>query len=282
MSIENSIIDSHQHLLYPTKFNYQWVAGFPVLQKAFKIQDYWDATKVTGIAGSIFVEVDVEENQQGDEARFICELAEKPEAKILGVIASGRPENSDFKDYIRTIKHPKLKGIRRIFHTISGELPINHNFLENVKFLGESNLSFDICALPEQFHALLPLIEHCPETSFIVNHCGIPPISSGDISAWKEKLAMLAAQPNVYCKVSGIVAYCNEGTVSVETLRPWFDNVVELFGHERLIFGGDWPVCNLSSSIASWKEIAAQLINEFDEQQKQAFWSLNAISIYKL
>ena len=274
------IIDTHQHLLYPKEFNYEWAADLPALQGEFNLQDYWSQAGGSAIAGTIFMEVDVPESEQGKEARFFCALAEDPQNKILGVIASARPENEGFETYLDSIAHPKLKGIRRVFHTLPGDLAIDQTFIKNIQLLGERGLTFDICALPHQLSLLLPLLRACPNTKFILDHCGIPPIASGEFNDWRERIAQVAGEPNVFCKVSGMVAYCQAGSVSAETLRPWFDAVVELFGHQRLIFGGDWPVCNLTSSLSQWLRIAEELTVDFNEVQKHAFWSENATKFY--
>ncbi|MCH2209383.1 MAG: hypothetical protein MK132_26455, partial [Lentisphaerales bacterium] len=103
------IIDTHQHLLYPKEFNYEWTADLPALQGEFNLQDYWSQAGGRAIAGTLFMEVDVPESEQGKEAHFFCALAEDPLQKILGVIASARPENEGFEIYLDSIAHPKLK-----------------------------------------------------------------------------------------------------------------------------------------------------------------------------
>ena len=117
-------VDCHQHLLYPDHFEYAWTADIPVLNRAFRLEDYWAEAAGSGIDYTIFMEVDVPEKDHGREAKFYCELSENPDNKICGVIASSRPENDDFPAYLEGITHPTLKGIRRLFQVIEGELPI--------------------------------------------------------------------------------------------------------------------------------------------------------------
>jgi len=56
---------------------------------------------------------------------------------------------------------------------------------------------------------------------------------------------------NVYCKISGIVARAEAGW-NTDTLAPTVNACLEAFGVDRVVFGGDWPVCTLGTSLAQW------------------------------
>ena len=276
------IIDTHQHIFLPDRFTYEWAKEYPGLMGTYTLDEYWEQAQPAGITGALFVEANVLASEQKDEAFLAYDLASIPKNNILGVIASARPEDDNFEQYLDAIAHPALKGVRRVFHLFTGNLPINDRFTSNVRMLGEAGLTFDICALPHQMNQVLSLVKNCPETTFILDHCGIPPIASGEFDSWKLGVEGLALQPNIYCKVSGIVAYCEAGAARAQTLRPWFDAVQDLFGRDRLMFGGDWPVCNMGSTIKGWASIASELVGGFSPSEKKRFWSDNALSVYDL
>ena len=275
-------IDTHQHLLYPDNFTYSWVKDFAleeVLGGAFPLEEYKKLAEPAGISGSLFMEVDVDEVEQGEEARFFSSLSEDPANGIVGVIASGRPEKENFSDYLDSISHPSLKAIRRMFHTLT-ELPINDTFIRNIRLLGERNLAFDICALPAQMETMSHLVENCPDTQFVLDHCGNPAIASGELVEWREAVKKMAAHKNLTCKVSGIIASCEPGKANVGSVQSVFDHVLEQFGPDRLIFGGDWPVCNLTSSLDDWVSIATELVASLNREEQENFWSGNASRVY--
>lgn len=109
------MIDTHQHLLYPDRFTYDWTADFPALHGAFTLEDYRKAAAGCGIKDTVFMEVDVAEQQSADEARLFCSLADEADSGILGVIAAASPESDRFEHHLDAIAHPRLKGLRRGF-----------------------------------------------------------------------------------------------------------------------------------------------------------------------
>ena len=69
------------------------------------------------------------------------------------------------------------------------------------------------------------------------------------LEEWKDAMTALAAQPNVYCKLSGIIARAMEPDCAI--LKPTYKACIELFGTEKCFFGGDWPVCTLGAGGAT-------------------------------
>lgn len=278
------IVDTHQHLIYPEKFTYPWLGGegLEALQGRFAVEDYGKAVGHSRDIETIFMEVDVKEDQQTAEADFMCGLAKDAAKGMRAVIASGRPENPEFRDHLDSISHPSLRGMRRIFHVLD-RLPLGSVFTRNIQLLGEKNLVFDICARPNQLVEISSeLVRNCPDTRFVLDHCGNPPISSGNLSEWKQGIEEIAKQGNVFCKVSGLVTHCEKGNVTPKAIEPVFRYVFDLFGPGRLLFGGDWPVCNLTSSLGEWIEIAESLTEKLSNDEKESFWSRNAKKIYRL
>lgn len=243
-------IDTHQHLIYPEHFNYDWTAGFPALAgRPFRVDDYVSAAEGLGISQSIFMEVDVPEDQSTSETAFFCKLAEDPTSRIAGVIAACRPENDDIAAQLEATAHSRLLGYRRVLHTQPVELSTTSLFRQNVARIGEAGLTFDICALPDQLATAAALIDACPDTQFILDHCGIPPIASGDLSWWRDQVRKISRRPNLACKISGIIAYA-ASEITAETLRPVVEQAIDCFGWDRVLWGSDWPVCNLTSGLA--------------------------------
>jgi len=86
---------------------------------------------------------------------------------------------------------------------------------------------------------------------FVLDHCGNPPIASGDISQWRIDLAALAELPNVVGKVSGIVNHAKPGWTSSD-LRPAVEHVIESFGWDRVVWGSDRPVLAPHGGLTRW------------------------------
>lgn len=282
------MIDSHQHLLYPDRFGYAWSQDLPALQGNFRLEEYRAAATVCGIEGTVFMEVDVDEGQSASEAGFFCRLADNPANGIVGVVAAARPEHEDFAAQLQRIAHPKLKGIRRVLHTQPDALSQGQVFRENVKSLGARGMTFDLCVLQRQLGISLDLVRSCPDTTFILDHCGVPDIAGNDAPAgpgfagWKAAIAEIARHENVNGKISGLTAYARPNQRSVDGLRPYVDTMLEAFGPGRLVWGGDWPVCNLGSGLKAWCDLTIELLADLESPDREAILSHNARRIYSL
>jgi predicted TIM-barrel fold metal-dependent hydrolase len=175
-----------------------------------------------------------------------------------------------------------VKGIRRILHTGPDEVGRGKVFIENVARLEEYGLSFDICVLARQLPVAINLASKCPDVAFILDHCGVPDVKGQAQLPWREHLQELSKFPNVACKVSGLVAYADPANWKAEDLRPFVDHVIESFGWDRVMFGSDWPVCNLTASYTKWFETLLALTDSAGEANQRKLFRENAIRIYRL
>ena len=99
---------------------------------------------------------------------------------------------------------------------------------------------------------------------------------------WCAAIRDLAGQPNVACKISGVLAYCSPGNATVQAVRPWVEHCIESFGWDRLVWGSDWPVCNIRSSLPVWVEISHQIVASASEDEQTKFFQKNAVRLYRL
>jgi predicted TIM-barrel fold metal-dependent hydrolase len=276
-------IDTHLHLIYPGRFAYSWTKGIgPLEGKAFRHDDYAKLVAGKAIQAAIFMETDPDEPNGPAEAKFVSELASQPGSLIRGVIATCRPERDGFDQYIQSIQHPKLVGCRRILHVMPDDMSRAPLFAENVRRLGRWNLTFDLCFLARQLPAAIELARNCPDVQMILDHCGVPDIASGQLDPWRQHIRDLAALPNVACKISGVPTYCKPGQATLETIRPWVMHCIECFGPDRLVWGGDWPVVVINSSLPDWIDMTRQLITCLSESEQRKVLHDNAVRIYRI
>ena len=132
-----------------------------------------------------------------------------------------------------------------------------------------------------QLRAGAALIDACPDTRFILDHCGVPAIASGDLAFWREQLREISRRPNLACKISGIIAYA-AGEITADTLRPVVEHAIDCFGWDRVVWGSDWPVCNLTRDLASWTRLLDEILSDCSEDELAALYHRNARSIYRL
>jgi L-fuconolactonase len=109
-----------------------------------------------------------------------------------------------------------------------------------------------------------------------------PPIAEGAISEWTRELKQLAALPNVYCKLSGLVTEANHTSWKTDDLRPFVECALELFGPHRMLFGSDYPVCLLAATYDQVLDSFQELLKELDDQQRAEVFCENARKVYRL
>ncbi len=276
------LVDTHQHLWDLDRFSYSWCASIPVLNRSFGYSDYLRASAGLGITKTVFVECDVDEPNALAEARLVQELAGQ-HPSIAGIVAGGRPERDGFRAHLEQLARlERVRGLRRILHTQADGLSQVAGFAENLRLLPEFGYSFDLCVLARQLPLAISLVRQCPKVSFILDHCGVPDIRGGALDPWRADVAEMAALPNVTCKISGLVSYADPEKLTAEVLRSWFDHVISSFGWDRVIWGGDWPVCTLSTSLATWVSFTQELTLRASEGQRVKLFRTNAERVYRI
>ncbi|MGB8478378.1 MAG: amidohydrolase [Acidobacteriaceae bacterium] len=277
------IIDTHQHLWDLDRFRYSWLQEYPTLNRSFRMNDYLEATKGLNVVKSVHLEADVDEPFMWEETSYLLELSNQEDNPLEGIVACGRPERKDFRSYLEKIAgHSKIKGIRRVLHTQPDDLGQKKIFLENVAALAAYDLSFDICVLARQLPTAIHLVSYCKDVTFILDHCGIPPVKDKILDPWRLHIAELAKFPNVSCKVSGLVSYANPATWTADDLRPYVEHVIACFGWDRVLFGSDWPVCTLSASYVQWVDVLCSMTVSAGQTQQRKLFHENALRVYRL
>lgn len=273
------ILDTHQHLIAPELMPYSWTNDHAQLKNwSFGYEDYLHQIEGTGIAGTIFMEASPDNWRA--EAPFVTDLAGREGSLIRGIVANCRPEDASFETYLAEIENPKLVGLRRICHVEPDELSQQPRFAENVRRLGQANLTFDLCFSARQLPLAANLARACPDVQFVLDHCGNPDIAGGEWDFWSANLRHIAHLPNVACKISGVLAYCKPDEANTQTVRPYVEHCLESFGWNRVVWGSDWPVCNLTTTLGQWVATSREIVQNASETEQRQLFSQNAERIY--
>ena len=293
------IVDTHQHLWDRTQFKLPWIDDAPPLQNDYRMSDYLEATRDLNVVKTVYMEVDVEPAQRVSEADFVIATSQADDNPMAGAVISGTPSDADFESYIRRYADDNyIKGIRQVLHVPSAPKGtcLQDAYVAGVRLLGELGKSFDLCLRPAELDDARQLVEQCPDTLFILDHCGnaAPYIVAGAAEPdpanpfshtrqqWLDDIAALAQQNNVVCKISGIVARANPDGWSANDLAPTVDHCLNSFGPDRVVFGGDWPVCTLGATYAEWATALCQIISSHSEDDQRKLLHDNAVRLYKL
>jgi predicted TIM-barrel fold metal-dependent hydrolase len=157
------------------------------------------------------------------------------------------------------------------------------SFRANIRAIGQQGRPFDICMLARQLPLAADLARACPDTVFVLDHCGVPDIAGGAFDSWRAEIEKLAEIDNIAAvKISGITAYAAPGTASFDTLTPWMDVVLQAFGPLRLVWGSDWPVVNLGADLPAWIDTTTRWLSRLTPAEQQQVAHQNARRIWNL
>ena len=212
---------------------------------------------------------------------MVAELAKAPESRLLGVIASCRPETDEgFADWLDEGPALGVVGYRRILHETSDEVSRTETFRANVRRIGARGLPFDMCFLARQLPIALELARACPDTPLVLDHCGVPDIAVGGFVPWRDRISALAAMPNVHAKLSGVLAYCAPGRATLAEVRPYVEHVIAAFGPERCLWGSDWPVVDTRADLPTWIAAFRTVLAGYSEPEQAAMAHGTASRVY--
>ena len=290
------IIDTHLHVWKLETMSLPWLEGMPsVWNRTYTEDDYKAAMKekpVYQVAGAVYMEVDAAPHEKEKEFCFLKEQTDDRDSLIKGGIISGNLESEEFPLYMIRHDHPAVKGVRHVLH-VDSSLPgtcLKQNFVRNIQELGNRGLVFEACMRIEELGDLYQLAVQCPRTNIILNHMGNVDaktiyMADKDPNAkvyrekWLAELRKLASLKNVVCKVSGLNP---SGTWDIDTLRPAIDSVLDIFGEDHVMYGGNFPVCNVSMTVGRWIEVLDQITLDRSEVFRQKLFYENAERIYKI
>jgi predicted TIM-barrel fold metal-dependent hydrolase len=277
------LIDTHLHLIDLSMLRYPWLVGAPALNRDFLYAEYEVEAKRAGIAATLHMEVDVDPQDIDAETAYVRAVSSRPGNLITGAIVACRPEEAGFAEYLEKQKADGLvKGFRRVLHVMPDDLSEGVLFRENIKRIGGSGLTFDLCVLPHQIPKAIALVDLAPNVQFILDHCGVPDIKGGQDHPWREHITEIAKRPNVTAKISGVVAYADPSSWTVETLRPFVQHTISQFGWDRVVWGSDWPVCTLGGGLSTWVAATHALLDGTSESERSKLYYGNAKRIWKL
>ena len=125
------------------------------------------------------------------------------------------------------------------------------------------------------------LSRQLPRLRIVLDHCGKPDIAGGALAPWARHIDEIAALPNTYCKLSGLMNCAAPGATTAD-VRPYADHVLDAFGCDRVLWASDWPPLDLASDYSNWKRICDEILAARSDKFKGAILGKSAKRVYRL
>jgi L-fuconolactonase len=271
------VIDSHVHFWKYNEGNYSWIdSSMKLLQKDYLPTELEPTLKRNFVDGCIAIQATSTEI----ETKFLAELS-NTHPIIKGVVGWADLKAPDAEKKLITLKaYPSIVGLRHIAQDEPDDYYYNREFRKGLALLQPFGYTFDLLLFPRQLRAARDLAGEFPGQTFILDHCGKPDIRNKEINDWKQGITELAAHPNVFCKLSGLLTQTRWKDWRPADFYPCLDVVVESFGVDRLLFASDWPVMLVSGMYVQWKSLLEKYMEHFLPEDRDKIFGLTAKRVY--
>ncbi|MGD9704655.1 MAG: amidohydrolase [Acidimicrobiia bacterium] len=274
------IVDSHVHVWDPTRVHYPWLAEAPALDRRFDVPDVEAELDAAGVDAVILVQA----ADRIDDTELMLEVAAS-NSRVAGVVAwvplldptaAGRALDGWAGE--------PIVGVRHLVHRDPDpDLLADPRTDDVLAMVAERQLTFDVCAESEHLLALVPaLAARHPRLTLVIDHLAKPPIAVGGWQPWAQLLADAAEAPNTVVKLSGLNTAAAPGA-SVTEYQRYVDHALDVFGPQRMMYGGDWPFALLAADSYTeiWRDLRACL-DGLDHADRQSVLAGTAVRVYGL
>lgn len=271
-------IDAHQHFWLLANRAGQWPPPeLAKIHRDFLPDQLEPLLQQYGISGSVLVQ----SLPSMSDTLFLLSLAER-HAFVRAVVGWVDLKAGNAEQQIQLLaSHPKMRGLRPMLQDLADDWLDDQLLAPAITAMQRHRLSLDALVLPRHLPALLRFAERHPDLPIVIDHAAKPQIASAALEPWRASITRLAALPQVYCKLSGLVTEA-AADWQVAQLQPYVAHVLEVFGVQRVIWGSDWPVVRLAGDYGRWLAATDGLLGELDENQRQQVMGLNAQRFYRL
>jgi L-fuconolactonase len=256
------IIDTHLHLIAPSRFRYGWLTADSPLYREFRLDEIRAQMQAANISGAILIEA----TNTPDEIAWLLDVcAADPICKgVIGWIDLGR---SDAPALIRQhAENPFFKGVRLNWFAPCPELS---SLRPALHALQGCSLVLELLTRVEYLPEIAEFVRAFPAARLVIDHMGGAAFERDGLADWQIALRKFTDLPKVCFKFSGFPEQ--------SAARHYLHSAIEAIGARRLMFGSNWPVCPDYARTVDELHAAAQ---GWDAETRAALFSGTAQRVY--
>ncbi|MGQ3047780.1 MAG: amidohydrolase family protein [Niveispirillum sp.] len=293
------IVDPHMHLWDFTRQHYSWLMDRPLpsnaagnvepIAKPYGLSEYLADTAGFDVRGLVHVEAGASTAHSLAETQWLQGVADEGRLP-MALVAFAALNDPDVEKLLAAhAEHGAVRGIRHIINWHSDpartystrDVIGDADWQRGYALLAKYVLSFDLQIYPSQMAVAAELAARHPDIPVILNHAGMPTDQDADgLALWRKGLALLAAQPNVAIKISGLAMIDRQWTV--DSLRPFVLHAIDAFGTDRAMFASNFPVDKLYGGFGAHYAAYDAITADFTDAERRAMFAGNAARLYRL
>jgi L-fuconolactonase len=271
-------IDSHQHFWRYNNTEFGWINDeMAVIRRDFLPNDLLPELKQIGFDGSI----NVQARQNLDETRWLLVMADNNDF-IKGVVGWVDLCSAVIENQLASFsQNPKFVGVRHVVHDEPDDnFMARADFQYGISLLEKYGLTYDILIFPKHLKLANELVAKFPNQKFVLDHIAKPFIKDKVYSPWDKDISSLAKNPNVYCKLSGMVTEADWKNWKPSDFKYYLDIIFEAFGEDRIMIGSDWPVCTVAGKYQDIMKIVMNYFGNMDIKISEKILGENCFNFY--
>jgi L-fuconolactonase len=265
------IIDTHLHIWDLNRNEYGWLKGnTTILNRSYTIPEIEPQLAASGVSEAILVQAD----NHFEDTDYMLENAEQYDfiKGVVGWLPLLSPEKTQ-KSIDKYLKNKYFKGVRHLIHDEANpHWLLQENVIESLNILAQKNIPYDVVGVKtDHIFCVQQIGEKIPQLRMIFDHLNQPPFASQSMGEWGIAIKEAAQNPNVYAKISGLGLAVGKNNWSAEDLKPYIAYIIEHFGVERCLYGGDWPVALLAGdyqyTLQQYKIVFEELLSTTEQEK---------------
>lgn len=275
-------IDAHQHFWQLDQpFNYRWLDApdLAPIRRDFLPDDLAPLLQAAGVDRSIFVQT----QHDTAENRWVLDLAEQHDflAGVVGWVDLAAPDCE--RQLLEFADHPKFVGVRHVTQDEpDDDFLIREDVLRGLGVLQKHGVPFDLLLYVKHLRHVPTLARLLPDLPMVIDHLAKPDIKNHRLGDWLPDFRAAAACPNVSCKLSGMVTEADWQNWTAADLKPYVQEALDAFGPDRVMYGSDWPVCELAGSYGRVHDALVEALGPIGEAENAAIFGGTAARFYRL
>jgi L-fuconolactonase len=272
-------IDAHQHFWRLDRGDYGWLTpAFAPLYRDYLPQHLDPELLMEEVDATILIQAAPTES----ETRFLLEIARATPfvAGVVGWIDMTARNVTDRLAALTEMGDGLLLGVRPMIQDIADPNWVASAALDPAfEAIEQLGLCFDALVRTVHLQPLLRRLERNPDLRVVIDHAAKPNIAAGERSQWRERMAAIASGTPAMCKLSGLVTEAGSNW-QLEQLEPYTDHLLAAFGADRVMWGSDWPVVNLTADYCTWRDAAQRLVEGASAGERALIFGEAAAAFY--
>jgi predicted TIM-barrel fold metal-dependent hydrolase len=294
------VIDAHQHFWDLSRNRYPWLQDAPPLafrygdyaaiRRSYLPDDYRRDTASVGPVATVHIEAEWTEDDPVGEQRWLATLREATGLPTVSV-AQARLDREDVAEvlvaqagfrFVRGIRHkPRAAGSPQdVVRGAAGSMD-DRRWRDGYALLARHGLSFDLQTPFWHAPATAELARDFPDTRIIINHTFLPADrSDAGLAAWRHALQLVAAEPNVALKISGLGLRGKRWQAADNV--PVIQDAIRIFGVSRCMFASNFPVDSLVGAFGDIHAGFAAAVADRPPAEQRLLFHDNAAALYRI